>query len=245
MMALRLEPSAYELARLYDGPKSRSVLNHHTLIAVAAVSAVYGALGFYFATQRIVIPAPPVEDFNPIKLDYFTPPPPPVVEPEPRPVEPVSIARAPVETYYTEVEPLFTDVAETPTTYTGPIVLPDPRPSTPNVAPTEPTVAAPPRRPAIIQPDWERRPTSAEITRYYPERALRFERQGSAILNCAVTASGTLTGCSIIGETPTGQGFGRAAMEMTALFKMRPQTEDGFAVGGARVNVPVDFRLGR
>ena len=59
-----------------------------------------------------------------------------------------------------------------------------------------------------------------------------------------MTASGNLTGCSVASESPSGAGFGQAAMQMARLFKMSPKTVDGEATEGGSVRVPITFRLG-
>ena len=38
-------------------------------------------------------------------------------------------------------------------------------------------------------------------------------------------------------------GFGDAAMKLSKLFKMRPQTKDGQPVDGGTVRIPIAFRL--
>jgi protein TonB len=93
----------------------------------------------------------------------------------------------------------------------------------------------------ITQPDWLRKPTAEDMAQYYPDRAQRLGVSGRAELSCTVTAQGTLTECSVASEDPSDQGFGTAALKMTRLFKMRPQTRDGAPVGGAKVNIPLRF----
>jgi protein TonB len=113
--------------------------------------------------------------------------------------------------------------------------------------PAPPVVASPappPPRPTVItQPDWIRRPNADDLAQYYPDRAQRLGVAGSAELACTVTQQGTLTECSVANEEPSDQGFGTAALKMTRLFKMRPQTRDGQPVGGAKINIPIRFQL--
>jgi len=97
----------------------------------------------------------------------------------------------------------------------------------------------------ITTPDWIRKPTGDDINQYYPDRAQRMEVSGRATISCTVTASGTLSGCSVSSEDPGDQGFGAAALKMSHIFKMKPQTRDGAPVGGASVNIPIRFQLAK
>lgn len=111
-------------------------------------------------------------------------------------------------------------------------------PEPPRAPPPEP-----PRPSVITNPDWRRRPSGEDLARYYPDRAARMEVEGSATISCSVTARGTLESCSIVSETPDNMGFGDAAMRMSRLFQMRPQTRDGQPVSGGTVRIPIRFNL--
>lgn len=79
------------------------------------------------------------------------------------------------------------------------------------------------------------------MARYYPERAQRMEKGGSATIQCTVTAKGTVTACSVVSEEPADFGFGEAALKLSRLFKMKPKTEDGAPVEGGTVRIPLRF----
>lgn len=92
-------------------------------------------------------------------------------------------------------------------------------------------------------PSPARGPTAADIGRVYPERALALEVEGFARILCTVTAEGLLTDCSVASESDPTMGFGEAALKLAPIFRMRPTTADGQPVGGAKVTIPIQFRL--
>lgn len=98
-----------------------------------------------------------------------------------------------------------------------------------------------PRPSVITHPDWIARPSSSDLARFYPPRALEREIAGRVSLSCTVTESGTLTSCSITAENPPGQGFGQATLRLASRYRMRPATRDGAPIGGARVTIPVSW----
>jgi protein TonB len=126
------------------------------------------------------------------------------------------------------------------------ITAPPPIPIPPvvrTVPPPPPAPPPPPRAAVITQPDWLRRPDAEDMARYYPDRAQRLNKAGSAKIECTVTANGSLTGCSVISEEPADLGFGESSVSLSKLFKMKPKTVDGAAVGGATVIFTIRFQL--
>lgn len=94
----------------------------------------------------------------------------------------------------------------------------------------------------ITRPDWVRLPTNQELWSYYPSEASR--DGGRVLVHCNVTNRGLMQGCSLLQETPTGHGYGPAALAMTTLFVMRPMTVDGQPVGGSEINIPIHWEAG-
>ena len=62
-------------------------------------------------------------------------------------------------------------------------------------------------------------------------------------MQCDVRADGKVENCIIVEESPAGLGFGEAALKLTDKFEMRPESIDGKAVGGAKVNIPIRFAM--
>jgi len=210
-------------------------------LAVGASLVVHGAAGVWLYQQRFELRAPAATPEPPITLVEIMPrpqPPEPEVaraqptptaihRPAPSPVQPTEIlAIPPVDT--PAIGP-FNPTVIPP--IQGPVVESAPQP-TPSVGP-----------PVIANPRWIARPTADQMARAYPDRALRDGTEGAATLQCSVTARGSLTGCSVMSETPGGQGFGRAAMQLSRHFRLSPRTVDGQAVEGAVVAIPLTFQL--
>jgi protein TonB len=146
--------------------------------------------------------------------------PPPPVQPRPPAVVPLNVPAPP---------PL--NIA--------PVEKPKPPPPAPPVVASP---APPPPRPTVItQPDWASRPSGDDISRYYPGRAERMEIGGKAEISCQVLSNGKLTGCTVVSEEPADQEFGDAALKLSKLFKMKPQSKDGVPTNGGTVRIPIRF----
>jgi TonB family protein len=95
--------------------------------------------------------------------------------------------------------------------------------------------------PIIANPDWLRKPSAEDIGKAYPREAMRAGVIGKARIGCTVSVRGALEQCAVLSESPSGWGFGAAAVAMTRYFSWRPKTVDGVPVGGASAVIPVDF----
>ena len=97
--------------------------------------------------------------------------------------------------------------------------------------------------PERTSPEWARRPSAEDMGRYFPERAQRMEVSGKATIECLVLATGDLSDCSIVSESPPDMGFGDATLRASRLFKMKPATLLGQPVDGGKVRIPVTWNL--
>jgi TonB family protein len=91
--------------------------------------------------------------------------------------------------------------------------------------------------------DWAQRPDGRDFARLYPARALQRGLSGGAVLICAVRGDGGLD-CAVEQEQPAGQGFGAAALQLSAAFQLAPEAlgAPGRAPGD-RFRLPISFRV--
>jgi len=211
-------------------------------IGVSIAAHVAGALWLY--NQRFVLDIPtraegPVTEVTPVYLEPMKP-----VEPT-RTRPPQIDPHTPVDPIRSPIEPIQLYPVDDPVKPgDGPIILPvDPPPTKAgdggSTGPGD-AVKAPP---VIGSPKWVRMPTADQMERFYPRGAIEKELGGKATLRCSVTLEGTLTGCSVLSESPAGEGFGAAALKLSRYFRMSPKTVDGTPVEGAVVTVPIGFTL--
>ncbi|WP_304167839.1 energy transducer TonB [Phenylobacterium aquaticum] len=216
----------------FDVPKPKG--NRGFTIAIVIVFLIHALLGYVLWKEKFQTKykeySDDVTDVALIKPVAPPPPPPPPPPPNtPPPPPPKLQPRPPVN--------VPSDVPQIPPLPVPPVEkhIEEPKPPAPAPPVTRPSV--------ITNPDWARRPSGDDISRYYPDRASRMSQDGRATISCSVTAKGTLENCDVVSEDPADFGFGDSALRMSKLFKMKPKTADGAPVEGGTVRIPIRFTL--
>jgi TonB family protein len=104
------------------------------------------------------------------------------------------------------------------------------------------TPASTPQHPHVERARVNRMPEQDDVDRLYPARALERQIRGRATVQCVVTLEGRLQDCSVVRETPTGRGFGDAAVSLaqrhTTAF---PEDHDGEPVANSTLRITYTF----
>ena len=90
--------------------------------------------------------------------------------------------------------------------------------------------------------EWRQRPTGADVLRFYPKAASAKGVSGRAILDCDISTAGLLEHCRVADESPIGQGFGDAALQLSTIFRIEP-TSVPSQLERRRLVTPVIFAL--
>jgi protein TonB len=232
-MALRNSPSEYALINALDGPRQRWRLSRGVAIAIGASVLFHVGLFTYLYVQRITATASEPSADQVITLGRVTLPQPP------KPLPAQASPNRPIATHTPVSNPTLppppTDVVVPQT----PALITDTRPPLLGV---DITPSRPPAR-LIVDPKWLSQPSADEMSRFYPDHAIDLGLSGQASLFCSVVASGKLTDCRVVSETPAGAKFSDAALKLAGFFRMSPRTVDGQPVDGGLTRITIAFRL--
>jgi protein TonB len=209
--------------------------------AVAASALFHVGAGIWIYQQRFVEAEPIAVPQPPPTIVTMTHLPPPTTTKEAHP-RPIPVHDPKTSTDKAPVHLTVPAVPDDPTAKGPPILVLDPPPPGPLTGGEGKAVA---KGPSVINdPKWLSQPDADAMSRYYPGPAASAGIEGRASISCTVTVRGTLANCAVVSESPGGQGFGRSALRLAQYFRMSPKTVDGQPVEGARVTVPIRFRMG-
>jgi TonB family protein len=86
-------------------------------------------------------------------------------------------------------------------------------------------------------------PESDAVLIFYPAAARAAGTEGKATIRCSRDEHLALVNCSLVSETPTGQGFGAAALAMAAQSKSNPKVDIPEMKTEASADVTIQFAL--
>jgi len=233
MMALRNSPSEYALINALDGPQRPWKLSRGVVIAIGASALFHIGLFTYLYVQRITATESHPAADQVITLGQVR-----LAQP-PKPVPAQASPKRPIATHTPAANPTLPPPPPDVVVPQTPTLLTDSRPP---LLGADITPFRPPAR-LIVDPKWLSQPSAEEMSRFYPDRAIDLNLTGQATLFCSVVASGKLTDCRVVSETPAGAKFGDAALKLAGFFRMSPRTVDGQPVDGGLTRISIGFKL--
>jgi TonB family protein len=89
---------------------------------------------------------------------------------------------------------------------------------------------------------WISRPSVSLMQRVYPERALRYGREGSVTAICQIQSDGSLA-CPVMESSAPDMGFEAAALQIILGLRAAPTLPGGGGSSGAWVKTLVVFKI--
>ena len=100
-------------------------------------------------------------------------------------------------------------------------------------------------QPVVGKPRWVSLPTAEQMKEGTPASE---PGAGAStvrvVMECAVVAGGKVDSCLVEQETPSGHGYGAAALAITKYFTLSNWTLEGLPTVGGRVRIPIRYELG-
>lgn len=95
----------------------------------------------------------------------------------------------------------------------------------------------------LARAEWAYVPKPAELGRFHPPAAAKAGIGGTAVLTCQVRLNLRAHNCQVLGESPQGYGFGRAALNMESIFRIRPVKVNRKPIDDGWVRLSIRFDL--
>lgn len=96
-------------------------------------------------------------------------------------------------------------------------------------------------RPMVSQPAWLQTPSAEDVGRVTPLLPDPPD-EVHVLMACRITVAGGLEACTIRSETPSGLGYGAAALALAPIFKMPAVDLEGRPVAGRTVQIPLIWK---
>lgn len=88
-------------------------------------------------------------------------------------------------------------------------------------------------------------PSTADIVRAAPEAGRRARTDARVNIRCELRPDSRLENCRVLNETPSGQGFGEAAIRVAvARFRFEVPRRDGQPIARCGIPLGIQFNLG-
>lgn len=106
---------------------------------------------------------------------------------------------------------------------------------------TAASAQTPPAEGAVTRPEWVRKPSAQDIADVVGRTVNSYDRipVGWAVMSCQVTAAGKLDACRVIVEAPDPGKIGKAALQLSSFFLLKPAMKDGQPIDGGDIVVPI------
>lgn len=82
--------------------------------------------------------------------------------------------------------------------------------------------------PLVFIPTFDAEPSSADLIRRYPPRALERNVSGIAVLCCTPNPDRTVA-CAVSSDFPAAHGFGEASVQASRAYRLTPESYDDLA----------------